>query len=127
VIGLLMMGIVIAAYASGTEILEPTYITLPSLVVAQTNPRNAMYVLVLVLCGLWTRLRRGGTAGRSAWAAAMVTFIADSPVLVVGLVTLSPTVVAAPLLALPYSAVWGAVGGQVGGWIVALRRRFARV
>jgi hypothetical protein len=126
VLGLLMTGMVIGAYISGVDILEPTHMTLPSLVVAQTNPRNAVYVLVLVSCGLWTRVRHGGTVRRSAWAAAMVTLIADVPVLVVGILTLSPAVVAAPLLALPYAAVWGAVGGRFGGWIVALRERFAR-
>jgi hypothetical protein len=126
-IGLLMLGIVIAAYASGAVILKPTNITFPSLVVAQTNPRNEMYVLVLVVGGLWTRLRRGGTIGRSAWAAAVVTFVADLPVLIFGFATLSADIVAAPLLAMPFSAVWGAVGGQFGGWIGALRRRLARV
>lgn len=126
IIGGLMSGIVIAAYASGATVLEPTHITLPSLVVAQTNPRNELYVIVLVSCGLWTRVRRGGTVRRSAWAAAVVTFLADLPVLILGLATLSPAVVAAPLLALPYAAVWGAAGGQFGSWIVALRQRFAR-
>jgi hypothetical protein len=126
VIGLGMTGVVIAAYMTGARILEPTDITLPSLVVAQTNPRGALYVLVLVSCGVWTRLRRGGSIGRSARAAALVTLIADFPVLVVGLATVSAGVVAAPLLALPYSAVWGAVGGQVGIWI-ASACKFARV
>ena len=140
-LGFLMLTIVTSAFAAGSDpVLQPSGITWPPLVVSWTNPSTELYALVLVLCGVWTNLKYGGRVSRSARAGAKLTFIGGLPVIVAGTLMLAgignarPSVafstLVAPIFALPLSAIWGAVGGQIGRRIAylltCLRRRRAR-
>jgi hypothetical protein len=137
ILGIVMMAIVTGQFAfSSDPVLLSSEITWPPLVVSVLNPSTELYALLLMACGGWTNLKYGGRIGRSAWAAIKLTFIAGIPVMLAGALMLarveeaSPRVavatLVAPLVALPYSGLWGAVGGSIGRRLSYLRRRFAR-
>ena len=141
------------AYASGVaqSPLQPSTLTLPTLVVAPL--KSNLYVLALVACGCGTYLRE--RASSPGLAAMKVTLIAGIPAMVAAVLmltgTLATTVVGpgdvpttferhgftftfystdhsvpspwsvfvSPLFQLPWSFLWGTVGGYLG-------RRLAR-
>ena len=136
IIGLAMAGIVTDAYVFGSApVLRPSGITWPPLDVARLDPSAESYALLLMACGVWTQLRYHDRIGRSAIAAVKVTFIGGVPVLLAGLFMFATVVSAppreaigtlvAPIFALPYAAIWGAVGGQLGRAVSYFRHRFA--
>jgi hypothetical protein len=71
---------------AATSLLQPSTMTLPTLVVAPME--SNLYVLTLVACGCWTYLRSHGA--RSPGVAAMsVTMIAGIPVMVAAILMLT--------------------------------------
>jgi len=148
VIGFVQNIVAPLAHASGVtlSLLQPSTLTLPTLVVAPL--KSNLYVLALVACGCGTHLR---DRARSPGLAAMkVTLIAGIPVMVAAILmltgTLATTVVApgaapttfaqhgftftfygmdhsvpspwsvfaSPVFQLPWSFLWGTVGGYLG-------------
>ena len=158
VLGLIAMAVILIgfvqnivaplAYARGvaTSLLQPSMITLPTLVVAPL--KSNLYVLALVACGCGTYLR--DRASRPGLAAMRVTLIAGIPVMVAAILMLTGTlattvvgpndvpttfeqhgftftfysadrvapspwsVLVSPLFGLPWSWLWGTVGGRCG-------------
>jgi hypothetical protein len=130
-----------------TSLLQPSMITLPTLVVAPLN--SNLYILALVACGCGTYLRNRGVSSPGV-AAMKVTLIAGIPVMVAAFLMLTgvlattvigpadtPTafqqhgltftfystddsapspwsVLVSPLFRLPWSFLWGTIGGRVG-------------
>jgi hypothetical protein len=74
--------------------------TLPAVIVPPLDVETSwLYVLVLVSCGCWTHLRRGGTAFQSGMAAVTTHFIGSLPVMLAGILMVTGTlgvVVSAP-------------------------------
>ena len=118
-----------------TAVLRPTGITFPTVTV--TFLASEFYVVLLVGCGCWTQLRRGGPLSRAALAAMRMTLIAGIPVMLAGLLIalgladlsfLNPgatdatalihpsalSMIAAPLARAGESWIWGLVGGLLG-------------
>ena len=137
IIGLGMMAVVAAAFIFSSEpVLQPSGITWPPLDVSWLDPSTEFYALLLMVCGVWTQLKYSDRIRRSAIAAMKLTLIGGIPVMLVGVLMFIGVVDAfprvafgtlvAPIFATPYSAVWGAVGGQIGRSLSYLRRRFAR-
>ena len=129
-----------------TSLLQPSMLTLPTLVVAPL--KSNLYVLALVGCGCGTYLRSRG-ASSPGLAAMKVTLIAGLPVMVAAILMLtgvlgiavigpadSPTtfqqhgftftfystdrivpsawsVLVSPFFGLPWSGLWGTVGGRI--------------
>jgi len=121
-------------------LLKPTYLAFPTVTVRMMV--SEPYVLMLIVCGCWTQLRYGRTATQSGLAAMRMSLLAGIPIIVVGLLfavgvfsvtfvdasarsfapsPLSMTI--APIMRLPESWIWGAVGGQLGRWISRSRPR----
>jgi len=117
---------------------RPTSMTFPTVEVRFLS--SEVYVWLLVGCGFWTAWRYGLNGRSPAWAAARMSIIAGFPVVLgwllaatgaahvslagTGAEGLSPLSAAtAPLIRLPYYAIWGAAGGQLGRWILRLRLR----
>ena len=148
-LGVLMMGVVADGLMPGlvspspglagfAGVLQPSQIMLPTLRVVPLDAGQELYVLLLLLCGCWTNLKYRGSVGRSARAGAKMTFIGGVPVMVLGALMLTGmtsvaveprvalAVLTAPLFALPISALWSAIGGQLGRRISYFRSRFAR-
>lgn len=75
-------------YAGGaaTSLLQPSMMTLPTLVVAPME--SNLYVLTLIACGCWTYLCKHG-AGSPGVAAMRVTLIAGIPVMVAAILMLT--------------------------------------
>jgi hypothetical protein len=144
VLGVTSMAVVLGAFAmtgasygrDWTAVLQPTAMTLPTVTV--TFMASGYYLLLLVACGCWTSLRHRGGVRRSGLAGIRMSLIAGVPValgavlMMGGLLSLrclSPdlhppsatAVLLAPLFRLPEAGLWGAIGGQLGRWIV--RRR----
>lgn len=146
IVGLFLMVVVSGVLASNLMsssapgdilrgVLEPTNITWPTVVVSLLNPRNELYVLLILACGCWTSLKYGGRIGRAATAGAVMTLLGSLPVMLAGAAMLAAGTadprravgaLVEPLFALPYAAVWGAVGGQLGRRIAYVVRRYVR-
>ena len=130
-----LSGVVLSPTAygrGGSALIQPSHITFPTIRV--TFFSSEVFALLLIVCGFWTHRRRGhGSAKAAMW----MTLVAGFPVTVFGLLMLAGAVTAAiPLPAepnqivtpLPWalilapplrmfeSAIWGAVGGQLGRW-----------
>jgi hypothetical protein len=135
---LFTFGIVLTptSYASTMPALvEPSSITFPTLRV--TFFESFPFMVLLVLCGWWTQVRRGrGAAGSGVW----LTLIAGLPVSALGFLlwigvvhitfpAASPTgqgtiphavaMMIAPLMRAPESAIWSAIGGRLGRWVAS--------
>jgi hypothetical protein len=149
ILGLAMTAVVTGAFVSNfshpgpttnvfSGVLQASNKTLPTMVVSQLDPGSEGYVLLLVLCGCWTNVKHGGRIGRSAMAAVKMTLIGGIPVMLADVLMLAGApgfdadprlaiaAVVAPLFALPLSAIWGAVGGQIGRRVAYFRRRHVR-
>jgi hypothetical protein len=117
--------------------LQPSNKTFPTITV--TFLASELYVLLLIWCGCWTHLRHRGTANRSGMAAVAMSLLAALPVMVSGvLMTLgfftvkfvgpdlppvSPlAILVSPLARTPEYWIWGALGGQLGKWLVRRRK-----
>lgn len=115
-----------------TALLQPVATSFPPL--AQTFLRAQLYVLALVACGCWTHLRYAGSLNRSAAAAMKMSLIAGLPIMTCALLMMLGIVDAtflqsqrlrplpwlmmmSPLLRLPESWIWGAIGGLLGRWL----------
>jgi len=139
---IILAGSVLTGGAYGREataVLQPTSMTFPTVTVRFLD--SDVYAFLLIGCGCWTCLRHGGTAKRAGFAAMRMSLIAGLPIMAGALLVtaslLELTVAAplhppsawamlvAPLARLPGSWIWGALGGQLGKWIVRRRMRAA--
>ena len=128
--GLAALVAVVAAFASGQPVLEPSHMTFPAVSIPPL--RSDLYALFLVICGCTIHLRSRTSLVRTGVAAMKISFIAGLPVLVAGLLLLaglarpdvhaySPgawQVLVAPMARLGESWIWGSVGGVLGQAIV---------
>jgi hypothetical protein len=71
---------------AATSLLQPSNMTLPTLVVAPLS--SNLYVLALIACGCWTYLRNHG-AGHPGLAAMKISLIAGIPVMLAGTLMLT--------------------------------------
>jgi hypothetical protein len=121
-------------------LLQPSWRILPTVNV--TFMASEFYVLLLVACGSWTYLRRGGRVTRSGLAAMRMSVIAGIPIVLIavllmsgfldlafvdarGAATIRPSafaILTAPLFRLPEAWIWGCIGGQLGKGIVRHRQ-----
>jgi hypothetical protein len=146
ILGLASMSVVLTGFVltGGTygrdwmAVLQPTSKTFPPVTV--TFLGTELYVLLLIGCGCWTRLRYGGSVSRSGVAAVTMSLIAGLPVMVGGVLMtcgffsvkflgpdlppVSPLVILiSPLVRVPEFWIWGALGGQLGKWIARRRQQ----
>lgn len=144
---LALAGVVLTPTAYGTQwtaLIEPSGITFPTIRVAFMA--SEWFVLMLVGCGCWTFVRRRTRIRDAVVAAMTMTLIAGLPVTIAGVLAgfgmievvfvgpggmaeapiASPWVMAAaPIFRLGESAIWGAVGGELGRLLT--RRRSSAV
>lgn len=159
VVGLVQNIIAPLPYVGGaaTSLLQPSMMTLPTLVVAPL--KSNLYVLALIACGCGTYLRNRGVSSPGV-AAMKVTLIAGIPVMVAAILMLTGvlattvigpadtprtfqqhgftftfysndhivpsawSVLVAPFFRVPWSWLWGTVGGRLG-LSIARRMRLA--
>ena len=137
---MLVGGVVLTPTSYGrtlTALVRPTSMTFPTFEV--TFMSSDVYAMLLVACGCWTAVRSSETSRSSAWAAVKMSLIAGLPVtfgallLATALIDVSFAglvgggsspwaMMAALIVRLPEYALWGAVGGALGRWI--LRNRY---
>jgi hypothetical protein len=87
ILGLASMLVIVAGFIltptqyghQGTALLRPSSMTFPTVTV--TFLTSEVYVLLLLICGGWTRQRYGGTAHQSGLAAMRMTLIASIPII----------------------------------------------
>lgn len=139
-----MLGVVISFVVTGgtygrawVPFLQATSRTFPPFEV--TILASEIFAYLLVTCGCWTHLRHRGKARESGVAAMRMSAIASMPVILIavlmmaGLLELtfvgprlpppSPlAILLTPLVRLPGAWIYGALGGQLGKWIVRRRR-----
>jgi hypothetical protein len=121
-------------------LLQPSWKVFPTVNV--TFMASEAYVLLLVACGCWTRLRYGGKPARAGRAAMRMSVIAGIPIMLIavlvmsgfvdmafldprGAATIRPSafaILVAPLSRLPEAWIWGSIGGFVGRQIARRRR-----
>jgi hypothetical protein len=130
-LGVAVMLVVVATFASGLPVLAPSHMTFPAVSIPPL--RSAPYALFLVVCGCAIHLRTGASPSRAGVAAMKISFIGGLPILVAGLLLLagiarpdSPShspggwhLLAAPIARLGESWLWGMVGGKLGRTIAA--------
>jgi hypothetical protein len=92
--------------------------------------KNEVYVLLTILCGIWTQMRYKGGPKRSGWAAMRMSLIAGTPVIAAGVLHVlggidvtfmtngdarpgALMLIAAPLARVPESWIWGMLGGYL--------------
>ena len=146
ILGLASMSVVLTGFVltggtygrDWTAVLQPTSRTFPPVTV--TFLGTELYVLLLIACGCWTRLRHGGSVSQSGVAAMTMSLLAGLPVMVGGVLMtcgffsvkflgpdlppVSPLAIQiSPLARLPEFWMWGALGGQVAKWITRRRQR----
>jgi hypothetical protein len=124
----------------GTALLQPSSIRFPTVTV--TFLSSAYYAYLLLGCGCWTYLRYGRTAKQSGMAAMRMSLIAGMPIIVGALLMMAGllgvsvsaprlhppsawSILVVPLARLPGAWMWGALGGQLGKWIVRRRKHAA--
>lgn len=71
---------------ASTELLQPSTKTLPTITVRPLA--SEAYVLLLLGCGCWINLQRGGKVSQSGVAAMRVCFIAGLPIMLAGILML---------------------------------------
>lgn len=120
--------------------LQPSSRTFPPFEV--TILGSEIYAYLLIACGCWTHLRHRGKVRESGIAALRMSVIASMPVMLIavlmmaGLLELkfvgprlpppSPlAILITPLVRLPGAWIYGALGGQLGKWIVRRTKRAA--
>ena len=146
ILGLASMSVVLTGFVltGGTygrnwmAVLQPASGTFPPVTV--TFLGTELYVLLLIGCGCWTRLRHGGSVSQSGVAAMTMSLLAGLPVMVGGVLMtcgffsvkflgpdlppVSPLAIQiSPLARLPEFWMWGALGGQLAKWITRPRER----
>jgi hypothetical protein len=95
--GLVMMLVILSGFLwniaaprpygdASTELLQPSTKTLPTITVRPLA--SEPYVLLLVGCGCWMQLRRGGKVSQSGLAAMRICFIAGLPIMLAGILML---------------------------------------
>jgi len=124
-------------------VLRPTGKTFPTVTV--TLMASELYLVLLGVCGAWTYLRHGLSPRRCGVAAMKMSLIAGAPIMLAGALSalgiidiivvpasggslalpMPFVITTAPLLHLPVSWIWGALGAQCGRWIGRKRQQAA--
>ena len=137
ILGIASLLIIVARFVLVGDTLRPSSKTFPTVTV--TFLASNVYAFLLIGCGCWTHLRRGGTAKQSGVAAMKMSLIAGMPIIVgallmmIGLVGVSVpavplhdpspwSILVAPLARLPEAWLWGTIGGFVGKGIAHHRQ-----
>lgn len=124
--GLAALLAVVAAFANGQPVLEPSHMTFPAVSIPLLH--SDLYAQFLVLCGCLIHLRSRTRPWRTGVAAMKISFIAGLPILVAGLLMFAGVaapsahayspgaweVMAAPIARLGEAWIWGTVGGTLG-------------
>jgi len=108
--------------------LRSTHMTYPTVEIALV--KNEVYILLTILCGVWTQMRYKRGPKRSGWAAMRMSLIAGTPVVAAGVLYAAGLIdatfmtngharpgalmlITAPIARVPESWIWGMLGGYL--------------